>query len=138
VYFGPITDAASLPADACTTNTGLFMEQCYASKPRPPGEEWRRVMDVFDDKNITEGTLQTMMGANDVQIWYGCSPPGVRYFGFDTIISARTMDGWPLPRTPSDMFHTWSESRHLIRPLPSPPFPLTLPPKTRALTSRTR
>ena len=119
VYWGPITDAASLPADACTTLTGAFMEQCYPSDPRPPGEEWTAIMDVFDDRNITVGTLQTMMGVNDVQVWYGCSPPGVRYFGFDTIISARAMEGWAPPKTKDDLFHTWNPGINFADPVNS-------------------
>lgn len=96
------------------------MDECYASDPGPDDDKWDPVMDVFRGMNISYGTYQTMNGLNDAQIFYGCSPPGVKYFGYDTIIASRAYDHTSPPRNEDGTFKLWHPSINFADPTLSP------------------
>jgi hypothetical protein len=84
VYFGPLSDARSLPTGACDHMSGLALAECYpANDPDLP--------------DVEAVTFSSIMAVNDAQVWFGCTPPNAAYFGFDTIITTRTFPRSPPP-----------------------------------------
>ena len=101
VYWGSIMDAEYLPKDACDGMPGgIWMEQCYPWSEPELDDPLYPAMKIFEQQNVTTGTFQVMLSQNDVQVWYGCSIPGVKYFGYDAIISTRAYDDARPPITP--------------------------------------
>ena len=101
VYWGSIIDADYLPADACDGIVGgAWTPQCEDAFDPDPSDPFYPIMNVFNTHNVTHGTYQVMLSQTDVQVWYGCSMPSVKYFGFDTIIGTRAYDNASPPDTP--------------------------------------
>ena len=76
--------------------------------------------ECFNITNASAITFDTILAIPDAQVWYGCSPPSVQYFGFDTIISGRNFDHSRPPHTPDPAsFPMWYPGVNFADPVNS-------------------
>jgi len=62
----------------------------------------------FDDSTSSKQvTFDSILSLGSAEVYYGCTPPGVQYWGFDSIISGRTFPRSSLPGNSSEPFEQW-------------------------------
>ena len=106
-YFGPLFDASTLPSHACEKMKGGYAAECY-----PAGGVL--------GPDVADVTFQSILAETDAQVWYGCTPPDVQYWGMDTIITGRNFDHRKAPPLDgNETFPMWFPGVNFVDPVNS-------------------